>query len=82
MASQYEIDTKLIEILIGLCLAIGLFYTGFASILTTVGGQAKFVQNLQMMFMLMFTLFLCMLFGLFIKWLNKYRTSLIGYLRK
>lgn len=82
MPSQYEIDTKLVELMIGISFTMGIFSVGFVAALGSTGAQIEFVRSLEILFMMMFTIFLGTLFGLFIKWFKTYRTSLIRYLRK
>jgi NADH:ubiquinone oxidoreductase subunit K len=79
MPSQYEIDTRLVEFLISICLVMSIFSIGFVTVLSTTGAQAKATQSMQILFMMMFTLFLGTTAGLFIKWYRKYRTSLFRY---
>lgn len=79
MPTQYEIDTRLVEFLISICLVMSIFSIGFVTILSTAGTQAKAIQSMQILFMIMFTLFLGTTAGLFIKWYRKYRTSLFRY---
>ncbi|MEM5778531.1 MAG: hypothetical protein QXD43_05060 [Candidatus Aenigmatarchaeota archaeon] len=79
MPSQYEIDTKLIEFLLSICFILGIFSIGFLTALVPTGVQIKFVQSLYVLFLMIFVLFLGVVFVLFIKWYNKYRTSLFQF---
>jgi NADH:ubiquinone oxidoreductase subunit K len=81
MPTQYEIDTKLIELMISICLVMSIFSIGFVTVLSTSSAQSKATQSMQILFMMMFTLFLGTTAGLFIKWYRKYRTSLFGYFK-
>jgi hypothetical protein len=79
MPTQYEVDTRLVEFMISICLVMSIFSIGFVTVLAATGAQVKVIQSMQILFMMMFTLFLGTTVGLFIKWYRKYRTSLFRY---
>jgi hypothetical protein len=79
MPSQYEIDTKFVEFIIGISFILSIFSIAFLTALVPTGVQIKFVQSLYVLFLMLFTLFLAVAFWLFIKWYSKYRTSLFKF---
>jgi hypothetical protein len=79
MPSQYEIDTKFLGFLLNICFTLGIFSIGFLTALVPTGVQSKTVQSLYIIFLMLFTLFLGVVFALFIKWYSKYKTSLIRF---
>jgi hypothetical protein len=79
MPSQYEIDTKFVEILVNICFILGIFSIGFLTALVPTGVQLKTVQSLYVLFLMLFTLFLAVVFDLFIRWYGKYKTSLFKF---
>jgi hypothetical protein len=79
MPSQYEIDTKLIEFLLNICFILAIFSIGFLTALVPTGVQIKLVQSMYILFLILFTLFLAVVFGLFIRWYGKYKTSLFKF---
>ena len=76
MPSQYEIDTKLMEVLLNICFIMAVFSIAFLTALVPTGVQLKMVQSLYVLFLMIFIMFLGSVFGLFIKWYRKYKTSL------
>jgi phage shock protein PspC (stress-responsive transcriptional regulator) len=79
MPTQYEMDTKFVELLVNICFILGIFSIGFLTALVPTGVQLKTVQSLYVLFMMLFTLFLGVVFWLFIKWYGKYKTSLFKF---
>jgi len=79
MPSQYEIDTKFMEFLLNVCFILAIFSIGFLTALVPTGVQIKFVQSMYVLFLMLFTLFLAIAFGLFIKWYGKYKPSLFKF---
>lgn len=73
---KYEVDTKFIEFLINMCLTVAIFSIAFLIALQYTEIQNKFVESLYIIFLILFTLFLAITFGLFIKWYTKYKVSL------
>jgi hypothetical protein len=76
MVSTYEIDTKLIEFLLRIAFTMSIFSLVFLFVLIPKGMQYKFVETMYISFVTLFVLFLGAVFGLFIKWFSKYKTSL------
>jgi hypothetical protein len=79
MPSQYEIDTKFMEFLLNICFILAIFSIGFLTALVPTGVQIKFVQSLYILFLILLTLFLALVFSLFIIWYSKYKTSLFKF---
>jgi len=79
MPNQYEIDTKFMEFLLQISFILGLFSIVFITALVPRGIQSKYVETLYIMFLMLFVLFLGAVFGLFIKWYGKYKTSLFKF---
>jgi len=79
MPSQYEIDTKFMQFLLNICFILAIFSIAFLTALVPTGVQIKFVQSMYVLFLILFTLFLAVVFGLFIRWYGKYKTSLFKF---
>jgi len=79
MPSKYEIDTKFLGFLLNICFILGIFSIGFLTALVPTGAQSKDIQSLYVLFLMLFVLFLGVVFGIFIKWFSKYKTSLIRF---
>ena len=79
MPSQYEIDTKFMEFLLWISFIVSIFSIAFLTALVPTGVQIKFVQFLYVLFLMIFTVFLALVFGLFIKWYSKYKTDLLKF---
>lgn len=79
MPSQYEIDTKFMEFLLWISFIVSIFSIAFLTALVPTGVQIKFVQFLYVLFLMIFTVFIALVFGLFIKWYGKYKTSLLKF---
>ncbi|MFH1473689.1 MAG: hypothetical protein ABIE55_02235 [Candidatus Aenigmatarchaeota archaeon] len=77
MPSKYEIDTKFLEFLFNICIILVLFSIVFLILPFLTGVYNKSVQFMNIIFLMLFTLFLGMVFGIFIKWFVKYKNSLI-----
>jgi hypothetical protein len=80
MARQYDVDTKLVGFLINICIAFGIFFLMLDGFLMQSESQA--VQTIRFILMLLFTLLLGATVGMLVMWLEKYRNSLLTYLRK
>jgi nitrogen fixation/metabolism regulation signal transduction histidine kinase len=79
MPSQYEIDTQFMKFLLNISFILAVFSIAFLTALIPTGVQIKFVQNLYVLFLMLLTLLLAVVFGLFIRWYGKYRTSLFKF---
>jgi len=79
MPSQYEIDTQFMKFLLNVCFILAVFSIAFLTALVPTGVQIKFVQNLYVLFLMLLTLLLAVVFGLFIRWYGKYKTSLFKF---
>ncbi|MFH0928755.1 MAG: hypothetical protein V1818_00160 [Candidatus Aenigmatarchaeota archaeon] len=77
MASQYEIDTKFLEFLFSVCIILVLFSVVFLMMPFLSGVNNKNVQCMNIIFLMLFTLLLGMVFGIFVKWFVKYKNSLL-----
>jgi len=82
MPSQYDIDTKFVEFLLRICFTIAIFSIAFLVSLIPVGVQIKFIQQLYILFLILFTLVLGATFLIFIVWYSKYKTSFFKLSRK
>lgn len=79
MSSQYDVDTRFLEFLLGICIMISVFSIVFSTAINSIEIpviQSKFVKSLYILFLMLFTLFLGLVFGLFIRWYSKYKPSL------
>ena len=79
MPSQYEIDTRFIELLFKVCLILIIFSFVFLATICLVGNQSKFLQISYILFLMLFILLLGMVFAIFVKWFIKYKNSLIRF---
>lgn len=77
--NQFQIDTKFLEFLLNICLIISIFSFVFLKAITPSYTQIKSIQFMYILFMIFFTLFLGVVFGLFIRWYGKYKTSLFKF---
>lgn len=82
MPSQYDIDTKFLEFLLRICFIIAIFSIAFLVSLVPTGVQIKFIQQLYILFLILFTLFLGSTFMIFIIWYGKYKTSFFKFQKK
>jgi len=78
MPSQYDTDTKFLEFLLIICLVIALFSIVFFNALST-NIQNKFVQQMYLLFMILFTLFVGAVFFIFIIWFGRYKPSFFKF---
>jgi hypothetical protein len=79
MPSQYDIDTKFLEMLLSICFTIAIFSLAFLVSLIPTGVGIKLIQQLYVLFLILFTLFLGATFFVFIAWYGKYRTSFFKF---
>ena len=79
MPTQYDIDTKFLEVLLSICLVIIIFSIAFLIALMQTVTQVKFVQQMYVLFLMLFTLFLGATFFIFIMWFGKYKTSFFKF---
>lgn len=79
MPTQYEIDTKFLEFLLNIGFILVIFSIAFLTALIPSGIQSNFIESLYVLFLILFTLFLGVVFGMFIKWYSKYRTSFFRF---
>jgi len=75
MPTQYEIDTKFLEFMLNIGFVLAIFSIAFLVALIPTGIQSNFIEMLYNLFLILFTLFLGVVFGIFIRWYSKYRTS-------
>jgi hypothetical protein len=79
MPTQYDIDTKFLEFLFTICIILVLFSLVFLMMPFLIGFENKNIQSMNVIFLWLFTLFMGMVFGIFVKWLVKYKNSLIRF---
>jgi len=79
MPTQYEIDTKLVELLLGICFVLSIFSFVFLRAISPAGILIAPLQSMYILFVMLFTLFLAFVFMLFIKWYSKYKASLFKF---
>ena len=79
MPSQYEIDTQFMKFLLNVCFILAVFSIAFLTALVPTGIQLKFVQSMYVLFLMLLTAFLAVVFVLFIKWYGKYKTTLFKF---
>jgi hypothetical protein len=82
MPSQYDIDTKFLESLLRICFTVAIFSLAFLVSLIPVGAQIKLIQQLYILFLMLFTLFLGATFFIFIMWYSKYKPSFFKIKKK
>jgi len=82
MPSQYEIDTQFLGILLRICFTVAIFSIAFLVSLIPAGVQIKFIQQLYILFLILFTLFLGATFMIFVTWYRKYKTSFFKFQKK
>lgn len=79
MPSTYEIDTKFIEFLLSIAFTMSIFSLVFMFVIMPAAIKHKAIETLLIAFLTLFVLLMGAIFGLFIKWFSKYRTSLFRY---
>jgi hypothetical protein len=79
MPSQYEVDTQFMKFLLNVCFILTIFSIAFLTALVPTGVQIGFIQTLYVLFLILLTLFIAVVFGLFIRWYGKYKTSLFKF---
>ena len=79
MPSQYEIDTRFLQFLFSVCIILVLLSLVFLLMPFLIGFENKTVQSMNIIFLWLFTLFMGMVFSIFVKWFIKYKSSLIRF---
>ena len=79
MPTQYEIDTKFMEFLLLICIVLAIFSFAFFTAVILTDMQAKFVQLMYVLFLILLNIFLAIVLGLFIVWYGKYKNSLFKF---
>ncbi len=77
MPNQYDIDTRFLKFLLDISLIMVVFAILFMSVLFPVV-QISFVRSMCFLFLIFLTLFLGLVFTMFMKWFGKYKTSLFS----
>ena len=79
MPSQYEIDSKFIEFLLSIAFTMSIFSLVFLFVIMPAAIKHKFIETLLISFLSLFVLLMGAIFGLFIRWFSKYKSSLFRY---
>lgn len=79
MPSQYEIDTKFLEFLLNIAFTMSIFSLVFLFVIMPAAVEHKILETFLLSFLTLFVLLLGAIFGLFIKWFGKYKSSLLRY---
>jgi hypothetical protein len=79
MPSQYELDTRFLQFLFNVCMILVLLSLVFLMMPFLIGFENKTVQSMNIIFLWLFTLFMAMVFSIFVKWFVKYKNSLLRF---